>query len=309
MTGKIQKLTELSELLKNGAITSQEFEVLKNEILTEKVGGQKTDVDSLNLSTDIDSNQSSSSVRKKILLKSYPLKDGSFVEAPEIQFLDMSYITSDERRVLKSFLSKKQLAAPEELTQDEIEISNKIFTKRELDGFYKKNNSQVLVKGLVWLILLVAITASGNLLYNENVFRIKDKISELFSDDGENESKVDVSSKDEVDENAQFENNKTNECTICGYDFKGNGYEEISDGVWERCNEPYQCYICSPACGRKHTQKMNSYLKGGSSNERIQGETCSLCRGTGIESGWDPVTHEKTGRVCPMCNGKGRVSY
>jgi hypothetical protein len=108
---------------------------------------------------------------------------------------------------------------------------------------------------------------------------------------------------------AQSENNNTNECSICGHDFKGNGYEEVSDGVWERCNEPYQCYICSPACGRKHTQKMNSYIRDGSSDGRIQGEACSLCKGTGIESGWDPVTLEQTGRICPMCNGNGRMSY
>jgi hypothetical protein len=107
----------------------------------------------------------------------------------------------------------------------------------------------------------------------------------------------------------ESENNNSNECTICGREFKGSGYEEVADGVWERCNESYQCFICSPACGRKHTQKMNSYISDGSSDERIQGEACSLCKGTGIESGWDPITHEQTGRICPMCNGNGRISY
>ena len=309
MSGKIQKLSELSELLKSGVVTPQEFEILKNEILNEKFDEQNSDFDSLNINKDISSHQSSSSTRKKILLKSYPLKDGSFVDAPEMEYLDMSYITSNERMVLKSFLSKKQLAAPDELTRDEIEISNRIFTKRELDGFYKKNNSQFLVNGMLWLILMIACTAGGYILYDENVFGLKDKITEFFSDDAEKEGKVDVSSKDDVDEKPQSGNNNTNECSICGRDFKGNGYEEILDGVWERCKEPYQCYICSPACGRKHTQKMNSYLRGGSSEERIQGEACSLCKGTGIEAGRDLVTHEKTGRICPRCNGSGAANY
>lgn len=70
--------------------------------------------------------------------------------------------------------------------------------------------------------------------------------------------------------------------------------------------------ICAGCAGRGfslrklHGSSPNSYTNNISTySGGMQGDACSLCKGTGIERGWDPVTHEQTGRVCPMCNGNG----
>ncbi len=52
----------------------------------------------------------------------------------------------------------------------------------------------------------------------------------------------------------------TTNCSICGRDFTGNGYHEVSDGVWEKQVEPYQASICSKNCGLNHTNNWNSIL-------------------------------------------------
>ncbi|MBT6439897.1 MAG: hypothetical protein HOK72_09350, partial [Flavobacteriales bacterium] len=48
----------------------------------------------------------------------------------------------------------------------------------------------------------------------------------------------------------------TYKCSICNNDFEHSGYKEISTGVWRKCKDPYQCFICSKTCGMKHTKKM-----------------------------------------------------
>ena len=102
----------------------------------------------------------------------------------------------------------------------------------------------------------------------------------------------------------QSDNN--NICEICHRSFKGRGYEEVSDGIWKLCQEPYQCYICSKSCGLKHTREMNGFLN--TKNTLNDNNGCPLCKGTGIEKNNSHLTNEY-GRKCPMCNGKGVRSY
>lgn len=59
---------------------------------------------------------------------------------------------------------------------------------------------------------------------------------------------------------SSLSNNDFHICSICGRPFKGNGYEEVSEGVWQPCHEPYQCQICSVECGITHTRKMNGLI-------------------------------------------------
>lgn len=40
-----------------------------------------------------------------------------------------------------------------------------------------------------------------------------------------------------------------------------------------------------------------------------ENSACSLCRGTGIETGRNIATGELEGRICPMCQGKGVRNY
>ena len=53
---------------------------------------------------------------------------------------------------------------------------------------------------------------------------------------------------------SEEEKQSTTTCSICGREFTGRGYHEVSESVWELCNEPYQCQICSRQCGMKHTK-------------------------------------------------------
>lgn len=50
-------------------------------------------------------------------------------------------------------------------------------------------------------------------------------------------------------------------CSICGIEFEGSGYEEVSNGIWEECNKPYQCQVCSIECGLEHTANMNGFVE------------------------------------------------
>lgn len=104
-----------------------------------------------------------------------------------------------------------------------------------------------------------------------------------------------------------------NTCSICGSLFTGSGYEETSNGIWKKCEDPYQCFICSPTCGRKHTDKMNGYTnstRGDLNDGRLyESSSCGLCKGTGVETGYDAFTREYNSRTCPMCDGKGVRGY
>ena len=121
----------------------------------------------------------------------------------------------------------------------------------------------------------------------------------------------------------------SNICSICDKEFNNRGYEEVSEGVWRELEEGNQGQICSPACGRKHNQQFNDVAKKygvdlensetNSSNEgqykmgndgRVYEQNkCSLCKGTGIETGRNIATGETEGRICPMCEGRDVRSY
>ncbi|WP_129582976.1 hypothetical protein [Flavobacterium cyanobacteriorum] len=47
----------------------------------------------------------------------------------------------------------------------------------------------------------------------------------------------------------------------------------------------------------------------GSDGKLYENEACELCSGTGVETGTNMHTGETEGRICPMCDGKGRRSY
>ena len=122
-------------------------------------------------------------------------------------------------------------------------------------------------------------------------------------------------------------------CNICNNKFTHNGYTEDLNGNWIMCSDSYQSQICSPSCGRKHSQSLNQIakemgvdLESNSSSFKdapinnygeghISGDgkfyennKCGLCNGTGIEKNRSSLTDEY-GRICPMCDGKGVRSY
>ena len=169
---------------------------------------------------------------------------------------------------------------------------------------YNKSLKRVLVVGLI-LIIPVSFL----------VYYLNQK-EDRKRDEWRNELKP-LNNKED-----KLQTDNSNVCSICNRTFKGKGYEEVSDGVWKECQEPYQCYICSKACGLKHTSKMNnlvnetknnydnnsnSYHKG-SDGKLYENNACSLCKGTGIEKNTSSMSDEY-GRKCPMCDGKGVRNY
>lgn len=147
------------------------------------------------------------------------------------------------------------------------------------------------------------------------------------------ENKKDPSFEEEViinESNTNSEESNWN-CSICGKTIQDRGYEEDMDGNWIPCEEPYQCQICSPSCGRKHVQNINSVARKygveldeqnsesssntqedyhmGNDGRVYENNKCGLCKGTGIETGRNVATGETQGRICPMCEGRGVRSY
>lgn len=125
---------------------------------------------------------------------------------------------------------------------------------------------------------------------------------------------------------------KTRVCSICNNSFYGRGYQEVSQGIWRECQEPYQCSICSPACGIKHSQNWNNIYRDagistsrnnstfldasstsqyneGSDGRLYENKVCSLCNGTGFEKGGSSLVQGDEYRICPICKGKGVRSY
>lgn len=128
MANKLDKLKELGGLLKSGAITQEEFNKLKKEIL-ESTDNSENEI----ISIKQKENKIENSNKKKVQLKSFRDIDNKQIKAPEIQYLDFKNISDDEIKLLKPFLRLKQIHAPEEMTYDEIDIGNKLFTILEIN--------------------------------------------------------------------------------------------------------------------------------------------------------------------------------
>ena len=121
-------------------------------------------------------------------------------------------------------------------------------------------------------------------------------------------------------------------CDICGRTFHNRGYEEVSEGVYQEIKEG-QGSLCSSNCARKATQNLydvaNKYIKAknnsrvndppiqhygeyheGSDGRIYENSPCELCRGTGYEINTaQRILGGPSRRVCPMCHGKGVMSY
>ncbi|MDR7210920.1 hypothetical protein [Flavobacterium piscis] len=157
-----------------------------------------------------------------------------------------------------------------------------------------------------------------------------DKIFEIFrnpNDSSNNNSSQ--KEREDVDSVSNSIESTSNICSICGKKFNNRGYEEVSEGVWRELAEGNQGQICSPACGRIHTQQFNDVpkkygvdLENSETNTSSEAEykmgndgrvyeqnKCPLCKGTGIETGRNVATGETEGRICPMCEGRGVRSY
>jgi hypothetical protein len=126
MANKLDKLNELHELFKSGAISQQEFESLKSEILNSEnvsIGSHTHET-----ITTIQENTN----REKVSLKAFTDNDGILTKAPDIQYLNIKDLSDAEIKILKPFIRQKQIYSPAEMTSDEIAIGNKIFSALEI---------------------------------------------------------------------------------------------------------------------------------------------------------------------------------
>lgn len=126
MANKIDKLNELHELFKSGAISQQEFDELKSEILNSEKATFNSVINETK--TPIQKNVN----KEKVSLKSFADNEGNRIQPPDIQYLNLKDLSDKEIKILKPFIKQKQIHSPSEMTSDEISIGNKIFSTLEI---------------------------------------------------------------------------------------------------------------------------------------------------------------------------------
>ena len=282
MNKRIQKLHDLSELLKSNAITKEEFEILKKELLSDSSGDIKA---------------------KTALNDSYRQR------VAELKLLR-----------LKSNIDKSPTAGKSNIVKPNIGTQNKSRTST----ISKDDN--VSSKALLGIGLLFVI---GVFIYKMNTHQWTIGTSNESTNTTLPSSSTNTSTI------------RTDKCNICGRNFTGDGYSEVTDGVWRPCEYPYTSSICSAQCGIKSTQQFNraanNLFNSGSSSlclncglghyqngycdrcgaasvervnqSRSKSADCPLCKGTGIEKPMGANSGGETGRICPMCDGTGKQSY
>lgn len=112
----------------------------------------------------------------------------------------------------------------------------------------------------------------------------------------------------------------TNQCSVCGRTFSGKGYQEVTEGVWKPCEDPYQCQICSAACGMKHTGNWDEINERTNTSSNNSPQKCLNCgqgfySSKGICTVCDAVTPEREKMQkdrlpnCEACSGSGKIDY
>lgn len=156
MTSKIDKLDELSELLKIEAITKDEFEILKREILNGENPKVKNDGAETKTTIKVESKIN----KEKIILKSFNDSDGNRINSPNIEYINFKDITIDEIRILQPFIKLKQIHSPSEMTEDEIKLGNKIFSTSDISKMNSERDGFNYAFGAIFSVVL-----AGTVLY------------------------------------------------------------------------------------------------------------------------------------------------
>lgn len=129
MKNKIEKINELNMLLKDGAISKDEFESLKKEIFNNPSNYQEP-------ITNVEKQEalfSTKSNGEKIILKSFYISEGKLLDKPNIEYLNFLDISKREEKLIKPFISSKQINAPNEMTSDEKKILLKLYSPLEIE--------------------------------------------------------------------------------------------------------------------------------------------------------------------------------
>jgi hypothetical protein len=157
---QIQKLKSLGELLASGTITKEEFNSLKSEILNEKSPETNQIKNDFPKSESIEEIKSTENDKKKIRLVGFHNSTtGKRVAPPKIEFLNIDKMTKEEENQLRAFLRLKQIFSPSNMTNDEIKIGNKLFTRLEIERF----NSERPGLNFPWAVIISVLTAGLSL--------------------------------------------------------------------------------------------------------------------------------------------------
>lgn len=78
---------------------------------------------------------------------------------------------------------------------------------------------------------------------------------------------------------------------------------EYSNGLHDNGNQNNSSYR------NNNSYQNNGGYHMGNDGRVYENNFCSLCMGTGIETGRNIATGELEGRICPMCDGRGIRSY
>lgn len=230
--------------------------------------------------------------------------------------LDHGLLSQEEFNNLKKELLFTDNISPEiesnKTTNFESSIKNPVLTTPKINSYNETDNSNItetkitlIIAGLIIIFFVFLLTMNNNENDETHLTRQADSTS----------ASIDSIQKISIQED-------TNNCTICGRNFTGNGFSEIADGVWQLSDNSHQSYICSQNCGRKHTEEINRILNRSNTNSNsgssgyqqgndgrvYEKNACPLCSGTGLETGRE-YDGSKVSRVCPMCDGRGVRSY
>jgi hypothetical protein len=158
---RIKRLQDLAKLYKEGAISNEDFESLKNEILGSS--NPQVEDDNKTIKPKQDTINTKGQIQQADLKQFY--KGSKLIKAPNIEILDNEIRNKDEIPLLKSFIRLKEIAAPTEMTKFELDISKEIFTAEELleikserSGFNYPIINIVALGPAIFLIYLIKIS-------------------------------------------------------------------------------------------------------------------------------------------------------
>ncbi len=158
---KIEKLNELNTLLKSGVINNEEFNKLKEELLKE---------DTISISSVSSNSFNINKPNKKVFFKSFKDSKGNIISTPQIEYLDIDNIPKNELNQLRKFIESKLIFAGFDMTKDEIELKNKLFSRHAVDEIISRregfNFPLFSVCGIIsGLLLIYVITISPCMMY------------------------------------------------------------------------------------------------------------------------------------------------
>jgi hypothetical protein len=264
----------------------------------------------------------------------------------------IQYLSTEEKNAVAKFINAKfyhhnpEINIENVLSEDELrfikENPNLIY-KSNIGAAYREINLQPTQKHNIFSNNPIYYFIAGILIVFILIYNLS-KIDNTPDTNTTTPTEINTISQPEHEpKSAPFEEKEsTTTCSICGKEFTGRGYHEVSEGQWELCQEPYQCQICSRQCGMIHNGKWNDILNeidqnknsssnrfcknckfgvyragfcdlcGAATSEKVQEyksrlPKCDLCNGTGIErpSGFS----SESGRICPACDGSGHVNF